>query len=81
MNGCQYCRMDTAGNHEDGCPMKKRKSGLYLGSATTHHNFDGPIIIDDHASQMLEVLNDMKRLLESIDRKVGFIRQKYASNR
>jgi len=76
MNGCQYCRMDTAGNHEDHCPMKR---SLDPGREVIAENFDASLCFD--GPTMIELLKDIKRLLESIDKKVGFIRQKYASNR
>ncbi len=30
--GCQFCQMDTAGSHEDGCPARPRTPGLQMGS-------------------------------------------------
>ena len=81
MNGCQYCRTDTAGNHEDDCPMKIRKAGIAPSSVIVTDDFDGPLFVNEDMLEMIGLLKDIKGLLESIDKEVSFIRQKYVNRR
>ena len=39
---CPYCQMDTAGEHECGCPAKPRKPGLWRDSIKVGDDFDAP---------------------------------------